>query len=184
MTCKDTLAQRAAKELNVEGYGWEVCGYNTKTIATVSRLLTEKDALLARIDELEAEVTRLNEGWRKANCDILETELRRSEPMPEPVPDGVVIAAFAEFKKDFPFLYPDWQAWWRGTAEAVRIGYTRLIWERGDAEPVDPLAEAFEEIGWSTESPRGYRPDRLRAALDSRGFEIVKRGMELAKEIG
>lgn len=36
----------------------------------------------------------------------------------------------------------------------------------------DPLAECFAEIGWSTESPNGYRPDRLRKALADRGLQV------------
>lgn len=37
----------------------------------------------------------------------------------------------------------------------------------------DPLAEVFRELGWKTESPRGFRPDRLRAALAKRNGRIV-----------
>lgn len=40
----------------------------------------------------------------------------------------------------------------------------------------DPLAEAFAEIGWSTDSPRGNRPERLRAAMQARGYEWRKIG--------
>ena len=118
--------------------------------------------LLARIDELEARTKR------------------RSEPMPEPVPEWLKAKVYEEMTKDGMTRPPKIFVWRTPTYPTV---IARLIWERGDAEPVDPLAEAFKEIGWSTESPRGYRPDRLRAALASRGLEIVKRGMELAKEI-
>lgn len=37
----------------------------------------------------------------------------------------------------------------------------------------DPLAEVFRELGWKTESPRGFRPNRLRAALAKRNGRIV-----------
>lgn len=37
----------------------------------------------------------------------------------------------------------------------------------------DPLAEVFRELGWKTESPRGFRPDRLRAALAKHNGRIV-----------
>lgn len=37
----------------------------------------------------------------------------------------------------------------------------------------DPLVEAFRELGWKTESPRGFRPDRLRAALAKHNGRII-----------
>lgn len=37
----------------------------------------------------------------------------------------------------------------------------------------DPLAEVFRELGWKTESPRGFRPDHLRAALAKHNGRIV-----------
>ena len=41
-------------------------------------------------------------------------------------------------------------------------------------KPADVLAEAFVDIGWSTESSNGYRPDRLRAMLAKRGYAVIK----------
>ena len=42
--------------------------------------------------------------------------------------------------------------------------------------PVDPLVEVFKELGWKTDSPRGDRPTRLRAALSRHDLSIVKGG--------
>jgi len=157
MTCKDTLAQRAADELNVAAKTpyWRHYDIDTVPMQTTMRLL-------ARIDELEAQPTR------------------RSEPMPEPVPEWLRRAVEDEQRKD------DYN-------EAATIA--RLIWERGDAEPVDPDVQIVRDIlhahqramtppngGWGDMSYAKGSYDHL--PVFQSALAAYKRGMELAKEIG
>lgn len=137
----NNLAQRAADELRREAYncnGVDLCNPEK----TVSRLL-------ARIDELEARTKR------------------RSEPMPEPVPEWLRRLSVAEMQKDLgPKLTSVWPGW----------TIARMIWERGDAEPVDPVEALAEDI----QAEHGF----LTVTAGVMVREAIKRGMELAKEIG
>ena len=143
------LAQRAADELNADELAsiWQPTDTTSAAFKTVMRLL-------ARIDELEAQPTR------------------RSEPMPEPVPEWLRELAWKEYRRDFPFA-----------AAAVFTthlchAYARLIWERGDREPVDPVEALAEEL------LANYEYKHRGTVEHNMVREAIKRGMELAKEIG
>lgn len=143
----NNLAQRAADELRREAYncnGVDLCNPEK----TVSRLL-------ARIDELEAQTTR------------------RSEPMPEPVPEWLLTAARQEMDGPDP----------------TQIIIARLIWGRGDAEPVDPLLPEARKL-LALEAPNTSFAKRCIEGEHDGSTELaiilqaIKRGMELQKEIG
>ena len=126
-----TLAQRAADEL---GGNWRAHDSHLNTMRTTMRLL-------ARIDELGAELKAakaISMGWQ-LQAEEAEQPTRRSEPMPEPVPDYIKckVCEEAGFKSD-----PSNFQWEEGTFAHLAA---RLIWERGDAELVDPRIGAIEE---------------------------------------
>ena len=139
------LAQRAAEELNVDaGTGcWNGKDLHVKPLQTTMRLL-------ARIDELEAQTTR------------------RSEPMPEPVPEWLGAKVLEELLKEKPGTRLTWYS-----GECIRT-IARLIWERGDREPVDPVEALADEI--LTKHP--FMSARAEVVIR----EAIKRGMELQKE--
>ena len=154
----NNLAQRAADELNVEcGGTWTTSAYAPTTLQTTMRLL-------ARIDELEARTKR------------------RSEPMPEPVPEWLRRLSVAEMQKDLgPKLTSVWPGW----------TIARMIWERGDAEPVDPLLliEAREIVINDGTDRTEHQKAVIRTHSGTNGkvalaLAALKRGMELQKEIG
>ena len=153
----NNLAQRAADELNVEcGGTWTTSAYAPTTLQTTMRLL-------ARIDELEARTKR------------------RSEPMPEPVPEWLRRLSVAEMQKDLgPKLTSVWPGW----------TIARMIWERGDVEPVDPLLiEARKLFNGRHPSDDENAAMVIKGEWDDRPviqsiLAALKRGMELAKEIG
>ena len=165
MICKDTLAQRAAAELNVEDKLWSAKD-KAPSLKTTMRLLTEKDTLQARVDELEAQSTR------------------RSEPMPEPVPEWLKAKAMEEIRQDEPSA----QSWCYGE-NCIRT-FARLIWERGDREPVDTLLIEAREIVINDGTDRTeHQKAVIRTHSGENGkvalaLAALKRGMELAKEIG
>ena len=150
-----TLAQRAADELNVEGRGWRA----DEPDHVQGRAHKTTMRLLARIDELEAQPTR------------------RSEPMPEPVPEWLRAKAWGLAAQEG---VPE-----KGLDRSV-TAIARLIWERGDIEPVeevDPVEALAAEVlrAWHTDvdDPADLDPPAFAKAV-----AVLKRGMELAKEIG
>lgn len=162
----NNLAQRAADELNVEGVGW-TAGNPGAAIQTVKRLIS-------RIDELEAR----NEALTAEQVSAL---VRRSEPMPEPVPDYIKSKVCEEAAKDDDVR--NFVSWNEGTFAHLAA---RLIWERGDVEPVDPVEQVNITIAGRGDRVVGL-PELAR--LIKGGARItdiaaLKCGMELAKEIG
>ena len=68
----------------------------------------------------------------------------RTEPMPEPVPEWLKEAVLAEAKKTCPTTDPVADhLWWKGSWPYI---VARILWERGEPEPVDPDVEAVKRI--------------------------------------
>ena len=94
--------------------------------------------------------------------------------MPEPVPEWLRRLSVAEMQKD---LGPKWTI-------------ARMIWERGDVEPVDPLLiEARKLFNGRHPSDDENAAMVIKGEWDDRPviqsiLAALKRGMELAKEIG
>jgi hypothetical protein len=162
MTHEKTLAQRAADELSVEDQSgfWNASRTDYEQMQTTMRLIAKNDELQACVDELEAQPTR------------------RTEPMPEPVPEWLRVKVLQEIRQDEPSA----QSWCYGE-NCIRT-FARLIWERGDVQDVDP-AEAL-----AREALKAWHEDGTVDSLISSspsGFAavvaVIKRGMELAKEI-
>jgi hypothetical protein len=166
-----SLAERASAELNVDVPAmWNATRDDAPSMQTTMRLITEKDALQARVDELEA------------------APARRSEPMPEPVPVFIKRIVCRELVKDNVYSTD------QGLAEVLDWEpgrmlhcYARLIWERGDREPVDPLLIEARKLLAMEAPDTAYERRCLQGVHDGcTEFKIItlalRRGMELAKE--
>ena len=131
-------------------------------------------------DELEAE---LKASYKAVFArDAIPT--RRSEPMPEPVPEWLKRKVCEEAGE---MTSPNAFSWAECTFNHLAA---RLIWERGDAEPVDPLLIEAREIVINDGTDRTEHQKAVIRTHDGTNGKValalaaLKRGMELAKEIG
>jgi hypothetical protein len=148
---------------------WRPADNNTAAMQTTMRLL-------ARIDELEDDL-------ETTACELHNLQKRRSEPMPKPVPKWLKAKVCEDAKTRFTH---DKYEWRHGTFALLAA---RLIWERGDVEPVDPLLSEARKLLAMEAPDTAYERRCLEGQHDGCiEFKIItlalKRGMELAKEIG